>query len=242
MVLELPFAVSTLVALLALRDGEDRSSPVRPLKGAAAGGGGRAAERSAQSGGVTIEFTEAKLAESDRTPQGELKAVLAAKAVLKAERPIRYRSVVLPAGAYSVSVIADEERAVGRNLYFLIGPAEKAGQDVDGPAPEEKKESTPREKGKPGRAAKKPAPSEAPGDPVPGDAGLGDGKPTGDKSDKSVKKAAPGQIKAIFHLGPAPKAAETVEFAVRPTARGDRFALTIRAGSSQGKATVRFAD
>jgi hypothetical protein len=194
--------------------------------------GGRQTGPAAKSGGVSIEFTARKLSEADRSPQGELKAILEATATLKTDRAIRYRSVVLPPGAYPIAVSSEEARAGGRNLYFLVGPAPEG--DKDQPMPEEKK---PEEKRAEPARRKKGAESrgvDEKGSPR-GEAVEGQGKP-------SDARPASGRIKALFHLAPASRASETVQFAVRPTARGDRFSITVLAGGSQGKATLRFAD
>ncbi len=179
-------------------------------------GGGTAAK--VRTPAVAIEHTGKTIAELDRTPQGELKAILSITGVLKVERPLRYRSTVLPPGAYPVKVTGEGEDATGRNLFFVIGPA--AGSVP--PAASSPAAVKPEEK-KPERSEEKRGESK----------GAGRGKEA---------KSSPGQIRALFHLTAAKKASDAVELAVRPNARGDRFTLTVKAGSSQGKATLKLGE
>ena len=155
--------------------------------------------------GVSIEFVSHKLADGERTPQGELQAIVSSMATLKAERPIRYRSLVLPAGTYPVTVCADPS---GRNMFFVIG-APAADR------PEEKKSE--KSEAKAGEAK------------APAAAG---------KKAKTARDS--GQIRALFHMRPATKPSESVQFSVRPTAKGDRFTIAVAAGSSVGRATLKF--
>ncbi len=109
--------------------------------GPAAGAGGTTpspkpaprASRPAKVEGVTIEFQARKLDAQERTPEGELKAIGAATATMKTERPIRYRSLLLPPGTYPVTIATDP---VGRNMFFVIGTEPK---DSAPAKPEEKK-------------------------------------------------------------------------------------------------------
>src|SRR5213593_1200938 len=73
--------------------------PPRPAHVEPAGG---------KSGGIAIEFSPRKLADAERSPEGELKAILKATGTLKTERPLRYRATVLPAGSYPVHVTGGE--------------------------------------------------------------------------------------------------------------------------------------
>ncbi len=197
--------------------------------------------RPARSGGVAVDFQERKLSESDRTPQGELNAILAATATLKTERPIRYRTALLAPGSYRVSVTADEQGPGGRNLYFVIGPAAGGAAPAGAGLPEEKKGGE-KETGSTSGRASPAEPQET------GNAGKGPRIEKGSRKAQgpgTVDAPGPlggGPIKALFHLAPATRGSESVQFSVRPTSRGDRFTLTVAAGSSQGKATLRFAD
>ncbi len=186
------------------------------------------------SSAITVEFSPRLLAGDERTPQGELKALLESTAILKTTRPIRYRSVTLPAGEYSVRIANDEDRG-GRNVFFLIGrsAAEPSVPEPVQPPPAPPAGKKAREKSPTKRNEEKANPAKE---------REGGGGPTEKGPEAKGPKAAPDLIKAIFHLAPAPRASEKVEFSVRQTRRGDRFALMVRAGSSQGKATLRFAD
>ena len=207
--------------------------PPRPAHVESAGG---------KSGGIAIEFSPRKLTDAERSPEGELKAILKATGTLKTERPIRYRATVLPAGTYPVRVSGGEP-AGGRNFFFVIGTDTVS----EGRTPEEKKEenggasASPKSTGRASAAA-----DERSGDGKAGKASAkltsGENQPPARGSGARASAQASSLIKAIFHLGSVQKAGESVEFVVRPTARGDRFTLTVRAGSSQGKATLRFAE
>ncbi len=201
---------SMLSTALVLADG-----PVEGKKGGPAA-------RPAQLEGVTVESPERKLSESEKTPQGELKAILSTAAVLKTERAIRYRSVVLKPGSYPISVVEDE-RGAGRNLYFVIGPAAGSGQGGADAAPVAKPEEKKSEKS-----------GEKPADPA--------GGPSVRKraGDPGAAKSVPGQIRAIFHLLPSKTPSEKVQFTIRPTLRGGKLVLMVRAGSSQGKAVLKY--
>ncbi len=183
---------------------------------------------------VAIEFASRPIAGAERTPQGELKALLESTATLKTARPIRYRSVTLPAGEYPIRITSDEDRG-GRNVFFLIGRPEGESQV---PEPVQPPQAPPaggkaREKGPAKRSVEKTNPMKD---------REGGGGPNEKAPEAKRPKANPDLIKAIFHLSPATRASENVEFSVRQTRRGDRFVLMVRAGSSQGKATLRFAD
>jgi hypothetical protein len=205
-------------------------------KGGSQKGAGAAAK--ARPAGVAIEHAAASLVEADRTPEGEMRAILAATAVLKVDRPLRYRSTVLPPGSYPLAVSAEEEAGAGRNLFFVIGPAagsaapkEGAAPPADlaagrsGPAtPEEKKmEKSPEARGAGSKGA------EPRGEPKSG----GRRRPV---------KTIPGQIRALFHLTAAREASSRIELTVKPSSRGDRFTLMVRAGASEGKATLKLVD
>jgi hypothetical protein len=183
--------------------------------------GGRAPARGAEPLEVTIDFAERRLAESDRTPQGELKAILSATATLKTKRSLRYRSAILPPGTYPVTVVADGEPSGGHNLFFVIGPVPGSGEEKKTGSPSEKKQEE-------------------------GDVRRSAGGPTGSPEKKGrgdrPAKMTPGQIRALFHLTTSAKGSEGVEFKVQSSGRGDRCSLTVRAGGSQGKATLRFVD
>jgi len=174
---------------------------------------------------ITIEFAKKALAESECTPQGELKAILEATATLKTGLTLRYRSASLPPGAYSVRIVKKERDEGGSNLYFLIGPEGPSTRDSastrGGAGPEEKKS------GNGGEEPKK-------------EAGSSGSSPGADR--KSAGKPALKPIRALFRLKQAKKSSPLVEFQVQPNNRGDRLRLMVKAGSSQGLANLRIAD
>src|SRR6185503_2956986 len=164
-----------------------------------------------KSGGVAVDFQERKLTDSDRTPLGELNAILASAATLKTERPIRYRSTVLAPGSYRVTVTADEQAPGGRNLYFLIAPLAEGPAQPGAVLPEEKKGGE--------KAAVNGRPSETESQET-GDAGKATRGTVLSRQGPMRKAQGPGAgdargpqgggpIKALFHLTPATRGSES---------------------------------
>ena len=188
--------------------------------------------------GVSIEHSPAGLLEADRTPEGEMRAILASTAVLKVDRPLRYRSTVLQPGSYPLTVSAEGEAGASRNLFFVIGPAAGSTPPKDGNAPPA------------GEAGRKTGPAtpeerklekgtESRGPQVRGAESRGESKPGGRRR---PLKTIPGQIRALFHLTAAKEATSRIELTVKPSSRGDRFTLTVKAGASEGKATLKLLE
>jgi hypothetical protein len=207
--------------------------------GGAADGPNSARERApASPPAVRVEFAERKLTPEERNPEAERKVILGAAAVLVTDRPVRYRSVVLPPGSYTVTVTADEER--GKNLFFVIGPKAEGGGGAGAGAgtsgtvkPEDKKSE--KDKAKTAGGAVQ-AGVEGNGN------GNGDGAGRGDGPRGRGGKTTSGQIRAVFHLSPAKAQAESVQFSIGNSSRANRFTLTVKAGSTEGKANLRLED
>jgi hypothetical protein len=205
--------------------------------GEPAGGPGSAGDQAPASvTGVRVEFPERKIAPEERNPEAERKAILGAVAVLKTDRPIRYRSVVLPPGSYTVTVAADEER--GKNLFFVIGPKAGGGSAK----PEDKKAEKDGAKAAGGAVQ---SGGGGGGEVKGGENGNGKGNGSGDGAGKGDgprgrgRKTVSNQIRALFHLAPSKVAVDGVQFSIGNSARANRFALTVRAGSTEGKANLR---
>jgi len=191
---------------------------------------------------VSIECPPMMLPETERTPQGELKAILGLRGILKVERPIRYRNLSLPAGSYPVAIAASEGGKDPRGLAFIIGsPPDKDREGVSSETskPEETKieEKNTKEKNteEKNTEEKNGGKKRGEGKSATG-AGGGSGLGTGAGSPATP---AGGQIRAVFRLTQAKNPVSKIGIEVRQSAKGDRFSLMVRGGSSQGKATIR---
>ncbi len=157
----------------------------------------------------------------------EIKAILAATAVLRTTRELRYRSSVLPPGTYRVSVV----RGRAEKFYLVIGP--------------------PRDE-PPSSAEGRDLRMGVAGDILAGggdreDGGRGRGAParTSGKSDRaksSRKRKESPRIRAIFRLMKSRRPTRDVVFGLRAFGGKERkLELSIYAGTSSGQVNLSLA-
>ncbi len=189
--------------------------------------------------GVHLEFKAIPLADGKGGQAEEMKAILEATALLKTERSIRYRRTTLIPGQYSVTV----ESSGAKSFFFVIGPkvdddeeedaddkvgaAEvKGGMGVAGKLAQARPEKGPEKKD----AAKNPAPKK--------DAEKAPEEKTEKGSEKGPAAAPANKIRAVFRLANNPNPTKEVLFDLRPVQGGSRFELSVKAGSTLGKANI----
>ena len=167
--------------------------------------------------GIRLEASSRKLLESEKGPEGEVKALLTAAGTLKTEKALRYRASVLPPGTYPVSVRTAGDD--GKGLVVVIGPAAAAPAAAREGKLETRLEAKPEEMPE----EKEPAKGEKPA------AGAG-GRARGGKRSAPREPAAPPRIRAPLRVGRAAKATDTLDLAIRSAAGGSRVALILHGG------------
>lgn len=205
---------------------------------------GEAAQKTLTAGmkGVHLEFKAIPMAEGKGGQAEEMKAILEATALLKTERSIRYRRTTLTPGQYAVTV----ESSGGKSFYFVIGP--KVDDDEEEDADEKVgKVEVKGGMGVAGRLArarpeKGSEKKETEGNPAPKKEAE---KAPEEKTKKGSEKgpAAPiNKIRAVFRLANNPNPTKEVLFDLRPVQGGSRFELSVKAGSTLGKANISLVE
>ena len=206
-----PILIAVLSTLPAPIDEAARAKPAEPQKKL----GAEATPK--------LECAPRKLKEDERSPEGERTAVLGLRGVLRSERRLRYRSKEIPAGAYTLSVVASDKDPTGRNLFIVLDPLSPQAKAPETPQPTPILQAPP-------TAGKGEA-----------DGGNREEK-TKTPNRKSTPQAADGSLRALMRLREAQKPIDQIEMTIRPSPAGDRFSIRIQAGHSFGQVTIRLVE
>jgi hypothetical protein len=217
--------------------------------------------------GALLSYLPLPLPAEKRTPEGEIEVLRLAVGTLHVDRPVAFRRVQLPAGEYELRV---ESEGRGHRLVIAAAPATGGADGAEreegkrrarrrgsstapageaAPALEKKTEREPRaSRGENGGGNGVDRDGEA----APGAAGGGRRAPSADGTTETREKdpslsgngepQAPSVLRVPLTLASCEAAADKLGFDLKISNRGTKLKVLIRAGSTEARASLRFAD
>lgn len=215
--------------------------------------------------GAVLTYGARAIPKNRRHARGELETIGRATAAIHVEKGIASRSDKLPAGSYRLRVETDDGQR-----HFLVLEPEVAGDNEaepeEAPRPRTRTPSRNKDGAKPvlGSEANTEEPDEEEGREAVEASGAAKGKqsktgakqkaePAG-KLPATKPRAAPGEgveekdgeevprIRAPLALSPCEKLSDALVFELKALRRGTKLRITVRAGGTAGRATLRFGD
>ncbi|HVR76490.1 MAG TPA: hypothetical protein VMT52_19325 [Planctomycetota bacterium] len=215
--------------------------------------------------GAVLTYVARTIPRNRRHARGELETIGRATAAIHVEKGIASRSDKLPAGSYRLKVETDDG-----HKHFLVLEPEAAGDDAaepeEAPRPRTRKPSRNKDGAKPvlksGNGTEEPAEEE--GREAKEATGARKGKQAKMKAKEKVDpagktperkpRAVAGEgvedrdgdetprIRAPLALSPCEKLSDALVFELKALRRGTKLRITVRAGGTAGRATLRFGD
>ncbi len=218
--------------------------------------------------GAVLHYALQEIPKARRSARGEIEMIERATASLRVERPILVRRSSLPPGDYDVRVESED----GKSHFLRIVPVGSEAVEGKAVSPPKRGKKTPpraaktegaleekmeekaeaKEGAKPASKARE-MPENAPSD-------SGDEKreatPVGSEAEgkaenehRAARKPAPhveaaplAEICAPLALSPCEKQKNSVAFDLKSAAKGSKLRIIVRAGGTEGRATVRFGE
>jgi hypothetical protein len=196
--------------------------------------------------GAVLKYAARDIPRTKRGPRGEMEWIQKARATIKVEKPIGFRRVRLPAGEYRLRVEVED----GTSHYLVVEPAargaEAGGEPGEGAG--EGKARDARRKGgeetsfaleKKDEAETDDPPAREPrgksGQRKPKEAGAEPGGP-----EAPAGGAADGSMRVPLAVSPTEKTSDGLSFGLRLSSNGSRLRITVRVGSTEARASLRF--
>jgi hypothetical protein len=197
--------------------------------------------------GAVLTYERLDIPRAKRGPRGEMEWIQKARAAVTVKKPIGFRRAVLPAGEYRLRVESED----GVSHYLVIerpapadeeeGAGETGGEGTNGRARKARKKggedaSFALEKKEKGESADADPPEKDAGSRAEG----GKRKPESPGAGQASGPAETASMRVPLAISPCEKTGDTIAFGLKLAQKGTKLRITIRAGTTEARASLRF--